>query len=61
MKDKMLFDYIFSGQILEFEIHAFMNNKGFWDNSCHYCGKHLHLLFSACLMIRMRKSFAVFT
>ena len=35
MKDKMLFDYMFSGQVLEFEIHAIMNNKDFGGNLCH--------------------------
>jgi hypothetical protein len=34
MKDKMLFDYMFSGQILEFETHAFMNNEDFWGSNC---------------------------
>jgi hypothetical protein len=35
MNDKKLFDYIFSGQIFEFEIHAFMNNEDFWGDPCH--------------------------
>ena len=34
MNDKKLFDYIFSGQILEFETHAFMNNEDFWGSIC---------------------------
>lgn len=34
MNDKKLFGYIFSGQILEFETHAFMNNEDFWGSIC---------------------------